>query len=511
MASSGEKELISGYLSKKGQFTWTQRYVVLKGNTLQYFRSDNRADLKDTYTLNTHTCVQSAKKAHSFAVVCELDTVYFCAKNEEDKRRWMRTITDHVATMEGAAKGLRSSANLTKDMKDTKSSPGSRLAGSKGGKGQKRGSAIVGEGGDGSGDAVEGGATSSEELNTHKRPYFAIATLKQMKEEHPDALKLMESSGITDEEGEEYLEVLIIVLGFRCKKIFYLAGTEPPPPSKDRYKALGTPEELEESVSDMICRGSETIFKKPNEVGAGGFGRVYNSRVSGDKEKPKLPNTVAIKKLPHKHRRQIQRNCWEITMLARCVHVNIVELYRTYIVDKEMWMIMEYMHGGTLTEARDKFQFEEEHIAYVAYELLQGLAFMHKINLVHRDVKSANVMMTVRGEIKLIDFGLCVDITEGEQTSMCGSPFWMPPEMIRRQTHNAKADIWSLAICLLELANGRPPNSKSGVKFPNHIHTHTHHSTQAHRMQHHHIHTHPHATQTHPIQPTPPHSHSHAI
>jgi p21-activated kinase 1 len=89
-------------------------------------------------------------------------------------------------------------------------------------------------------------------------------------------------------------------------------------------------------------------------------------------------------------------------------------------------------------------------------------------------------MMTVYGEIKLIDFGLCIDVskTNGRAQSMVGSPFWMPPEMIKREQytysttscswwcllrlHNLDVDIWSLAMCLLELANREPPFYKVG-------------------------------------------------
>merc|ERR1739848_194589 len=108
--------------------------------------------------------------------------------------------------------------------------------------------------------------------------------------------------------------------------------------------------------------------------------------------------------------------------------------------------------------------FEEVQIAYVARELLKALAYLHEKKLCHRDVKSGNVMMTTEGEIKLIDFGLCIDLSEGKSTHMVGSPYWMPPEMIRREEHDYKADIWSFAICILELANNHAPHSENALQ-----------------------------------------------
>jgi serine/threonine protein kinase len=76
---------------------------------------------------------------------------------------------------------------------------------------------------------------------------------------------------------------------------------------------------------------------------------------------------------------------------------------------------------------------------------------MHRNQLVHRDLKNQNIMLTVRGGVKLIDFGLSLDASQGPTIQMCGSPFWMPPEMIRGEHHLYEADVWSFAICMLEV------------------------------------------------------------
>jgi len=125
---------------------------------------------------------------------------------------------------------------------------------------------------------------------------------------------------------------------------------------------------------------------------------------------------------------------------------------------------MEFMEGGTLSEAVNLCKFEENQIAYVAKELLKGIEFLHSKDFVHRDLKSANVMMSITGEIKIIDFGLCIDLKSGPSRHMLGSPFWIPPEMIRREYHGTPCDIWSFAICMLEMANSKPPHRKSSIR-----------------------------------------------
>lgn len=200
------------------------------------------------------------------------------------------------------------------------------------------------------------------------------------------------------------------------------------------------------------------MYKNLQPSGRGGFGSVFVAKSVPDK------CDVAIKKIPHVTKKAKRTNFNEIGFLTFCKHPNIVKFYRSHLVDEEAWLVMEYMHGGTLSEAVDRYQFGESSVAYVAREVLCALEYLHSNNLVHRDLKSANIMLTVEGKIKLIDFGLCVDHTQRKLCHMAGSPFWMPPEMILGLPHGPAADIWSFAICLLELSNGKPPNRKSPIK-----------------------------------------------
>jgi len=121
---------------------------------------------------------------------------------------------------------------------------------------------------------------------------------------------------------------------------------------------------------------------------------------------------VAVKKIPHKSRREREHNYFEIAFLSLCLHKNIVHYIDSYLVGDSVWILMEYLEGGTLAEAANAHNFPDNHIAYVAREVISALNFLHSKNYAHRDLKSNNVMMSIKGEIKLIDFGLCADFSE---------------------------------------------------------------------------------------------------
>jgi len=120
-------------------------------------------------------------------------------------------------------------------------------------------------------------------------------------------------------------------------------------------------------------------------------------------------------------------------------------------------MIMEYLQGGTLNEASKIIKLSEDHVAYVGKEMFKALAYIHSLGYAHRDLKSQNVMLSIEGKVKLIDMGLMCDFRKGPRNRMLGSPYWIPPEMIKGEPHSFPVDVWSGAVCLLELVIQKPP------------------------------------------------------
>jgi len=218
-----------------------------------------------------------------------------------------------------------------------------------------------------------------------------------------------------------------------------------------------------------------------------------------------------VKKLNNNNVREKEANLSEIAFLSICDHPNIVEFHKAFLVSQkvkknqkekekekkkgkrqsgrpdseddgrkekepkpkdkkgneieyEIWIVMEYLRGGTLEQAARSQRLSDEHVAYVAREVLKALKYLHDLGFVHRDLKSSNIMLSVTGQVKLIDFGLCCDIRDGPRYQTVGSPYWIPPEMLKRQGHTYPADIWSLGVSLLELFLGHPPLKESTVK-----------------------------------------------
>ena len=154
----------------------------------------------------------------------------------------------------------------------------------------------------------------------------------------------------------------------------------------------------------------------------------------------------------------------EIYIMKHSFHENLVAFYDSFLVDNRLWICMEYMGEGSLTELilgqREHVRFTEAHMRYVLFHILHGLSYLHSRYRIHRDIKSDNILIGDRGtKVKLADFGFSTQLTrqnEKRKTSL-GTPYWMAPELIAGKNYDEKVDIWSAGIVLLEMMEGQPP------------------------------------------------------
>lgn len=156
----------------------------------------------------------------------------------------------------------------------------------------------------------------------------------------------------------------------------------------------------------------------------------------------------------------------ECKLLAQSNHENIVGYYCSFVHQQYLWLvtpILEVNIQDLLLKLAPN-GFDEGIISCIMYDILQALSYMEQNKQVHRDIKTANILLNSSGTAKLADFGvsafLCDDSVERKmRNTLVGSPLYMAPEVISMQGHDYKADIWSFGICLIELAQGVPPNS----------------------------------------------------
>ncbi|XP_006831837.1 PREDICTED: serine/threonine-protein kinase PAK 6 isoform X2 [Chrysochloris asiatica] len=146
---------------------------------------------------------------------------------------------------------------------------------------------------------------------------------------------------------------------------------------------------------------------------------------------------VAVKMmdLRKQQRRELLFN--EVVIMRDYQHLNVVEMYKSYLVGEELWVLMEFLQGGALTDIVSQVRLNEEQIATVCEAVLQALAYLHAQGVIHRDIKSDSILLTLDGRVKLSDFGFCAQISKDvpKRKSLVGTPYWMAPEVISRSLY----------------------------------------------------------------------------
>ncbi|XP_060943302.1 STE20-like serine/threonine-protein kinase isoform X1 [Limanda limanda] len=205
----------------------------------------------------------------------------------------------------------------------------------------------------------------------------------------------------------------------------------------------------------------EDIWEMIGELGDGAFGKVYKAQ---NKHNGTL---AAAKVIDTKTEDELEDYMVEIEILASCDHHHIVKLLDAFYFESKLWILIEFCAGGAVDAIMLELErpLTEPQIRVVCRQTLEALVYLHENKVIHRDLKAGNILLSLDGEVKLADFGVSAKNTKTLQRrdSFIGTPYWMAPEVVMCETskdrpYDYKADIWSLGVTLIELAQIEPPN-----------------------------------------------------
>uniref|UniRef100_A0A670XRE0 non-specific serine/threonine protein kinase n=1 Tax=Pseudonaja textilis TaxID=8673 RepID=A0A670XRE0_PSETE len=203
------------------------------------------------------------------------------------------------------------------------------------------------------------------------------------------------------------------------------------------------------------------VWEIVGELGDGAFGKVYKAI---NRETGAL---AAAKVIETKSEDELEDYMVEIEILATCDHPHIVKLLGAFYYDSKLWIMIEFCPGGAVDATMLELDrgLTESQIQVICRQMLEALNYLHGKKIIHRDLKAGNVLLTLDGDIKLADFGVSAKNmkTVQKRDSFIGTPYWMAPEVVMCETmkdtpYDYKADIWSLGITLIEMAQIEPPH-----------------------------------------------------
>ncbi|ESO89310.1 hypothetical protein LOTGIDRAFT_154410 [Lottia gigantea] len=161
----------------------------------------------------------------------------------------------------------------------------------------------------------------------------------------------------------------------------------------------------------------------------------------------------------------------EYKSLISLKHRNIVKMYETMVTADNMYLVLEYIDGKTLSALiKERCGLGEDMSRFLMYQLVTAVSYCHSNYIIHRDIKPSNIMVNRELHVTLIDFGLSCNANQKEcMTQSCGTPVYTAPEVYLGIQHSFPRDVWSIGVVLYEMVSGCPPFFDLTTKHKNDI------------------------------------------
>lgn len=207
-------------------------------------------------------------------------------------------------------------------------------------------------------------------------------------------------------------------------------------------------------------------YHKYEQIGKGAYSTVYKAYHND------LSKIFAVKEINISiHKKNIERFREEIFLMNKFNHQNILKLYETIEDDNYIYLILEYCENGDLKNFLSKRPMKEKNVRKFMKQIVSGLQYLNNKNVYHRDLKPQNILLTKDYTIKISDFGLAKTCeSDTLLDTICGSPMYMAPEIMKYKKYDTKADLWSLGVIFYQMLTGKTPyTARSHSELMNNI------------------------------------------
>ncbi|KAK7575960.1 hypothetical protein V9T40_012246 [Parthenolecanium corni] len=204
-------------------------------------------------------------------------------------------------------------------------------------------------------------------------------------------------------------------------------------------------------------------FELVRTLGSGTFGRVMLVRYMSAEIKPYYAMKIMTKRkiMRANHLRHAVN---ERKILSSIKYPFVVNYLHHFKDNGHVFLVMEYVAGGDMfTHLRKLRKFDEELARFYAAQVVLAFEYLHFVGIVYRDLKPENVMIDKTGFLKITDFGFAKKIDDKRTDTMCGTPEYYAPEMVKNHSYTYSVDWWTLGVLIFEMTDGRPPFRSSNV------------------------------------------------